>query len=305
MTRRYDRRLPGNGAIPAVFLMLAAFLIDGGAMRVRLSLSAAGSRSHFVRWSVMAWSAGQYGASPPSVRERLIAAMASAAIVLLVGYLLVNGLHVPLRGVRDQAMALLNLQPPAPPPPKPRVEKAPSKAAKRAPSPRNLRNAATKVVVPPPLVPLPPPPPVITAPKPGSGMAPSNGASSRPGPGQGAGGEGDGLGGGGTGDGEGDDLAPRQIKGRLKFSDLPPDLRAAAKGLSLDVRYRVGVDGRASACTTTKSSGSAELDQLACQLIEQRFRFKPSRDSDGNPVPSFIVETHSWFIDRSPDDPDR
>ncbi|WBO21597.1 energy transducer TonB [Sphingomonas abietis] len=240
------------------------------------------------------------------MRERLVAALISALIVTLTGYLLVYGLTVPLGHVRDRAITLLALHSPAPPPPpKPRIERAPSKATRRAPSARNLHNEATKVVVPPPIIPIPAPPPIIAAPKAGIGMAPSNGASDRAGPGQGAGGQGHGTGGGGTGEGDGDDIAPRQIKGRLSFSDLPADIKAAHRGASLDVRYRVGIDGRVSGCTATRSSGSAELDQLACQLIQQRFRFRPSLDPDGRPVPSFVEETHSWSIDRSPEDSDR
>jgi protein TonB len=241
-----------------------------------------------------------------SVQERLVAASIAALIVMLAGYALIIGLSVDVRGVRDRAITLIDLHvPPPPPPPKQRVEKAHSKAAKQAPSPRNLKNEATKIVVPPPVIPLPAPPPIIAAPRAGVGMAPSNGASSRAGPGQGAGGEGNGLGGGGDGDGDGDDIPPRQTGGRIKFSDMPADLRAAGVGGAVDVRYRVGVDGKASECTATKSSGNAELDRFTCQLIEQRFRFKPSRDSDGNPVPSFIVETHSWIVDRSDDQPSK
>jgi protein TonB len=44
------------------------------------------------------------------------------------------------------------------------------------------------------------------------------------------------------------------------------------------------------------TSGLPELDQIACRLIEQRFRYKPARDRAGRPVRSTIVETHSWFI---------
>jgi protein TonB len=239
-----------------------------------------------------------------SVQERLVAASIAALIVLLAGYALIIGLSVDVRSVGDRTLALIDLPaPPPPPPPRQRVERAHSKAAKQAPSPRNLKNEASRIVVPPPVIPLPVPPPIIAAPRAGLGMAPSNGASNRAGPGQGAGGVGNGLGGGGDGDGDGDDIPPRQTAGRLKFSDMPADMRAAGKGGSVEVRYRVGVDGRASECIATKSSGNAELDQLTCQLIEQRFRFRPSRTSDGEPVSSLIVETHSWYVDRSDEAP--
>lgn len=235
-----------------------------------------------------------------------MAASIAALIVMLAGYALIVGLSVDVRSVRDRALSLIDLHAPPPPsPPKQHVEKAHSKAAKQAPSPRNLKNEATKVVVPPPIVPLQAPPPIIAAPRAGIGMASSNGASNRAGPGQGAGGEGNGLGGGGEGDGDGDDTPPRQIKGRLKFSDLPADLRATATDLSVGVRYQVYEDGTVGECKVTKSSGSAELDQRTCQLIEQRFRFKPGRDSKGEPFVATYVETHSWAVDRSEDPPSK
>ncbi len=238
-----------------------------------------------------------------SLQERLVAASLAALIVVLAGYLLVRGLAVDLRAVGDRTLALLDLRAAPPPPPvRQRVEQAHSKAKKLAASPRNLKNQATKIVVAPPVVPLPAPPPVIAAPKAGLGMAPSNGASNRPGPGQGAGGEGDGLGGGGDGDGDGD-IAPVQIKGRLKFSDLPEDVRAAGAEITLGVRYRVYVDGSVGECVAVKSSGNAEVDQRICRLIEQRFRFRPARDIDGTPHRGFITETHSWGVDRSDDAP--
>lgn len=243
-----------------------------------------------------------------SVQERLVAASIAALIVMLAGYALIVGLSVDVRGVRDRAIALIDLHaPPPPPPPKQRIEKAHSKAAKQAPSPRNLKNEATKIVVPSPVIPLPAPPPIITAPRASVGIAPYNGASNRAGPGQGAGGEGNGLGGGG--DGDGDDIPPRLVKGKLKYSDLPKSLQDTGAGSTASASYivgyhfRVGIDGRTSDCTVTRSSGSAELDHLVCQLVEQRYRYKPSRDFAGDPVSSWVVETQRWDIDRSDEQP--
>ena len=58
--------------------------------------------------------------------------------------------------------------------------------------------------------------------------------------------------------------------------------------------YTVETDGRATRCQITRSSGSAELDETTCRLIEQRFRFDPSRDRYGRPVRSRIVQDHNW-----------
>lgn len=234
-----------------------------------------------------------------------MAGVATAIVVLLFGYALFIGLTVRMEVLLERPMAMLDLRTPPPPPPRPpHVEHPRGKAPSGAASPRNLRSKATKVVAPPPIVlPLVPPPPVIVAPKPGAGLAASTGASDRPGPGRGAGGEGDGTGSGGEGEGDGGgDVPPRQIRGHLSFSDMPADLRARGVGGTVAVRYHVGTDGRVGDCAVTRSSGTAELDALTCRLIQQRFRFDPSRDAAGRPVRSAIVEDHSWIIDRGEED---
>jgi periplasmic protein TonB len=240
------------------------------------------------------------------VKERAWSAGASALIVALVGWGLVSGLRVSPFVQVQRALSLIDIAtpPPAKPQPKPKVEHRVAEAAKGKPAPANLRNKATPIVAPPP-PPIPAPPPVITAPKPNIGTAPQTGASDRAGPGEGAGGEGNGNGGGGDG-GDGD-IPPRQTKGHLSFSDLPADLRSGFSGGTVGVRYSVETDGHVGDCRVTRSSGKRELDQLTCQLIQQRFRFKPSRDGDnGEPVRSWIVENHSWDIDRDGyDEPSR
>jgi len=238
-----------------------------------------------------------------SVQDRLVSLLGTAVIVALLGYVLFVGMTVDISRQADRAIALLDLRmPPLPPKPKskpverPKVGHAPSR-----PSPRNLRNKATPIVAPPPLIVLPRPSPVIVAPKAGLAMAASNGASNHAGPGEGAGGQGNGLGSGGDGDGDdGGDVPPRQIKGRLKDSDLPIDLLAVGKPYTVSVRYLVEITGRVGDCVVAHSSGSAGLDALTCRLIQQRFRFDPSRDADGRPVESTIEEDQSWEVDPSP-----
>ena len=46
-----------------------------------------------------------------------------------------------------------------------------------------------------------------------------------------------------------------------------------------------------------------ELDQRTCALIEERFRFAPSRDGDGRPVRSIIEESHTWEAEGGRDPP--
>ncbi len=238
-----------------------------------------------------------------SIQDRLVSALGTAVILALLGYLLFVGMSVDLRARADRAIALIDLRiAPPPPPHKPRpVERPRAGRPSSQPSPRNLRNKATPIVVPPPLILLPRPTPVVVAPKAGTGMAASNGASDRPGPGQGAGGNGNGLGGGGDGNGDGGgDTPPRHVKGRLKNADIPVDLLAVGRPYTVSVRYQVRVDGRVGDCAIAHSSGVAALDSLTCRLIQQRFRFDPSRDADGHPVESTIEEDQSWEIEAAP-----
>lgn len=241
------------------------------------------------------------------VQERLIGALGSSIVVTVLGYMLFVGMAVEIRARGEEVVTLLDLQPPRPQlhprpahvPPRKTVD-----ASGRA-SPLNLRNKPAEVVTPRPIVILPVLSPIVSAPKAGLGMASSAGASDRPGPGTGAGGQGDGTGSGGYGSGDGDgDVPPRQIRGRLSQSDLPADLiESGSRGGTVSVRYDVAVNGSVGGCRIMASSGSAELDQLTCRLIQQRFRFAPARDRQGRPFPSIIEEDHSWEIERITDRP--
>lgn len=248
-------------------------------------------------------------APPPARRplpqhrgDRVIAALGSGAVVAGMGWLLLWGLDVPRAAPVQRALALLDLRPPPPPPPprrEPPVEQPRRSPAREKPAPRNRKATPTEVVVPPVVIPPPKPPPIVAAPVPGRGAAASAGASTLPGPGTGAGGSGDGRGGGG--DGEGGDTAPEYIRGRLRFSDLPPELRRPGFHATVGVRYRVETDGRVSGCEISRSSGMPALDRVTCDRIEERFRYRPSLDGDGRPVRSIIEENHEWVIDRSMD----
>lgn len=230
-------------------------------------------------------------------QSRLTAAGAVALLHLLAGYALVAafGIALPLPPA-DSAIKLFDVLPPrvSPPPPPP---PAPIAAArpKQAPAPPGRKATPSPVVAPPPLVPLlTPPPPILAAPVADIGTASSAGAATVPGPGNGAGGQGEGRGGGGE-DGY---SPPRWLRGEVRGSDYPRDADRAALGAPMTVRFTVLPNGRVSSCTAIESSGSALLDDATCRAIERRYRYEPSRDSAGRPVPSMVVETHRWSRDR-------
>jgi protein TonB len=241
-------------------------------------------------------------------RDRMVSAIAAVALPGLGILALLHGLAVSFPRVIDDELASFAVSVEPPPPPLVRIEPARQrvKRPEGAAAPPNLRSEATEIVAPAPVVVTPPPPPpVIAAPVPSTGLEATSGASDRVGPGTGAGGIGNGRGSGAGGDGDGggweDEIPPRWISGRLKFSDLPENWDGIGNGRPVEVRYTVDVNGRVRDCRIDRSSGSRLIDVLTCRLIEQRFRYRPSRDARGRPVPSTIVESHSWFEQEDPE----
>ena len=66
----------------------------------------------------------------------------------------------------------------------------------------------------------------------------------------------------------------------------------------MTTRFTVGVDGRARDCAVTGSSGDAALDATTCQLIETRFRYRPARGADGQPVAEVRGWRQDWWLER-------
>lgn len=237
-----------------------------------------------------------------SRNDRIKAALGAAIIQAVLGYALIMGLAVNVSAVVDDGLKLFQIAPEPPPPPIDPVipHQVQSEKPEGAASPPNLTSKATQVVAPPPIVQLVIPPPIIAAPKASTGNDASSGAADVRGPGTGSGGIGDGTGSGGAGDGGGSGgrfTAPRWMRGDLRDSDYPRGLGEAGIEGTVSVRYVVNTDGRVSDCEVTGSSGSDILDDTTCRLIEQRFRFRPSHDDRGRPVPATIVENHSWISD--------
>ena len=239
-----------------------------------------------------------------SDRHRAWALGVTMLLHLLVGVALFGWSRAqPVVGV-ERTLDVIDLERP------PRIELPRPAIAKRqrrsgAASPPDLTNVPKELVAPPPLH-LLPPPPLLAAPIAGPGAAVDSGAALVAGPGTGAGGEGVGRGSGtgdgdGSGDGDGDGDGgepPRKIGGRMRDSDYPKGLGIEGIQGRVSVRYLVNEAGRVADCEITASSGSKILDDTTCRLITERFRFRPSRDGRGRPVPSYVVENHDWIVER-------
>jgi protein TonB len=242
-------------------------------------------------------------------RERIGGAVAALGMTAILGAARVLGLAVREQlAVPDEDVALFEVTPD-----RPEVKKESERMPQRntrpsgAAAPPNLRSRATEVQAPVPVVPIPVPPVVTVAEKAADGVQATSGAAPVAGPGTGAGGEGDGFGGGGDGDGDGagdrDATPPRQIRGRISNRDYPENLSDAGIGGRVTVLYVVAVDGHVPECDVVGSSGNAQLDAWTCRLIRERFRFRPSLNGRGRPVPSLIRENHTWTAYREPAEP--
>ena len=245
-----------------------------------------------------------------SGQDRAKAAAGAVSLQALLGFILITGFAVSNPESAREVLKMFAVAAPEPPPPVRQPTRRPEQRRNRPEggSPPNLRARPTEVVAPKPAILLPVPTPIPAAEIPGPGSAAWAGAADVPGPGTGTGGSGRGT---GTGDGDGDGegggamTPPRRIRGSLRDSDYPPGVGEAGIGGSVEVLYRVGIDGLVSDCRVVRSSGSRVLDDTTCRLIERRFRFRPSLDARGRPIASRIIENHEWIVEDDPPEPRR
>ena len=249
-------------------------------------------------------------------RDRVRAAAPALVVHALLALLILRGLGVVTGLPAPEILKLVNVTPPPPPVPEVHPPRTPDPSSRRegAAAPPGLESRPTEIVAPPPV--LPPPPAIPAAPVAGPGSAPTSGATPFPGPGTGAAGVGNGTGSGRFGNGPGNGLdgdgdgrgggysPPRRIRGRISDRDYPAAVGEAGIGGTVSVIYAIEPDGRATDCRITRSSGNRALDATTCRLIEERFRFEPSRDRNGRPVRSRMVQDHYWETQDLPPDPE-
>jgi TonB family protein len=85
----------------------------------------------------------------------------------------------------------------------------------------------------------------------------------------------------------------------VRQTDYPP--LALRENMDGRVRFTLSVDelGKPTNCTVTKSSGSEELDTVACSKLLERGSFRPALDSEGNAVPGTWSNSVKWSIRQS------
>jgi protein TonB len=117
------------------------------------------------------------------------------------------------------------------------------------------------------------------------------------GQGSGAGSAGDGLGAGGQGEGGGGGAArPTKIAGDIVSArDYPAETRDLRLGSAVTVAVAVDASGRASGCRIVRASRDPDADRITCALAIQRFRFRPARNAQGQPIPGVYGWQQRWF----------
>ena len=214
-------------------------------------------------------------------REKALSGAVTIAVVGCIGYALVSGLAMSvIRTPPWEIPATAYRSPPPPPPPRPE----PIQQRIKTPP------IGQKIVVPLPPIPLP----TIdrTQLDTGTVMLPPNRIDTL---------------------GVGPTTAPppprADLSARAKPIGHPGDwvttddypasaLRAGAEGRT-SFRLDLGIDGRATGCTVTASSGSDDLDRTACRLLERRAHFSAALGADGHAVGSSYAGTVVW---RAPAD---
>jgi protein TonB len=225
-------------------------------------------------------------------RERALALAAVALVQLGVGIALLRGLNVDVSRSSDivQRLVAITLAKPPPPPPPPPVPVKPAEKPHEASAPKAALEklggspGSKPAHAPPSVTPIVPVKPTAAPSGGGSGTGPAVGS-----------GAGGGTGGNGYGAGEGGGTDLELIAGDITQRDYPKHLGNAGVGGTVSVSFTVLVNGRATGCRITRSSGVPELDALTCAIIVRRFLFRPATDRYGRPVSEEIDWDQDWI----------
>lgn len=226
-------------------------------------------------------------------------AIGGAVALLHVGLILalVKGLAGGMPALHLPVSALVVFTPPAPvpsPTPQPTPPPAPSHAAAGATGAMGRKARPKAIAAPPPRIVIPA---LAAAPVAANGDATRSGAGAAgTGTGGGTAGSGTGSGAGGTGDGAGLAQGVAKIAGDITATrDYPAAGRADRAGRQVVIVLRVDTQGTPTTCRVQQPSGNDEADAITCRLAMQRFRFRPARDAQGQPVAADYGWRQRWW----------
>lgn len=90
------------------------------------------------------------------------------------------------------------------------------------------------------------------------------------------------------------------LAGLFSADDYPRDAADRNEQGRVQVTVHVDAAGAVSSCEIKQSSGFPSLDTRTCEIIAQRAKFLPARDSAGKPVPSETTQAVTWRLSNGP-----
>jgi protein TonB len=86
------------------------------------------------------------------------------------------------------------------------------------------------------------------------------------------------------------------LQGLFRPNDYPTSAAESGDQGSTGVRLAIGPDGRVTACSVTRSSGSRALDAATCSVLRSRARYTPARDQNSQPTGDTQGATITWRL---------
>lgn len=96
--------------------------------------------------------------------------------------------------------------------------------------------------------------------------------------------------------GPGGARARANLASYVTADDYPREAIRAGEEGTTGFRLTIGPDGRVTACTVEKSSGSALLDAATCRIMQSRARFTPAVDPAGRPTSDSVSARIAWRL---------
>jgi hypothetical protein len=86
------------------------------------------------------------------------------------------------------------------------------------------------------------------------------------------------------------------LSGMIAAEDYPDLARENGdEGIST-ASFTVGIDGKANSCSA--SGATNDLNERTCEIIENRFQFKPAIDAEGNQIEESRVQKVAWKLEE-------
>ena len=82
----------------------------------------------------------------------------------------------------------------------------------------------------------------------------------------------------------------------FRNDDYPNNLLNAGVQGSVGALMRVDATGAVDDCKAIEQSGTAQLDDVTCQILRKRAKYQPAIDRLGKPVPALIFYRINWMI---------